>query len=87
MTAMKRVKKKVDMSGVKVFMCPVDRLPGEPLPGSSSKKRRLKAGDSEKEREAAERKQTSKTFQEYFSSVKEYGKSTLSGMAKKKHKV
>jgi len=90
MTVMKRVKKKVDVSGVKVFVCPVDRLPGEPLPGSSSKKRRLgkgQTGDSEKEREAAEREETSKTFQEYFSSVKEYGKSTLSGMAKKKHKV
>lgn len=76
-----RPKKKVDTSGVQYFIAPDIKLPeetrGDWRHGTKAKGRH---GDEAGE-ETAKR-----TFHDYFSSVKEYGKSSLSGQAAKKHK-
>ena len=76
-----RIKKKVDTSDVEFFSCPTDCLPGEKRKGLKGTKRGQKGNESDDEGQK-ERIQ----FQKYFASVKEYGNSTLTGLAKKEHK-
>ena len=85
MSKVNRVKKKVDTSHVKVFKCPTDVLPVS-MRGKINLEGGGKRGQAESDRDKAAKDEETEMFKGYFADVKEYGKSTLSGMAKKQHK-